>query len=514
MRNSLRTIIIATAITLCNILGSTFCNNLFSQTISDAILFSQQYNQGTARSVAMGNAFAGLGGDMGAITINPASGALFGYSQLSITPLLYNVNNTATYIGNTIKDSKTNFNIANVGLIYSEQTGKKRGLVNLNVGLAITGLNNYNQSISAAGREAKTSWLSALAYNTNGINATQLDMNERQDPFYNNPWDATLAWNLSLLDTLPGTNDQYLAATENLNGYDIMIGGDLDQLFTSVSTGSTYQYDINLAVNISNKLYAGLNLGVTSLRYKYRTFYRESAANFSNFNSGFHSMEYEYRQLTSGVGMNFKVGIIYKPIKNISIGGSISTPTWTFIQEEWESNMKSEFIDYNNRLLSPLGNYKYRLNTPFRWNLGAAYLSSFGAISIDYESVDYGSTKLVDEYSAFTYNQDNEYIKRNFTTQNILRVGGELLVTPNISARLGYQNYSAVSKNNNAKLEYGSLGVGYTSNNGFFMDIAYQQLLHGENSNFTLYGDTDLNAPVGALKRDNWNLLLTIGLSF
>ena len=36
-----------------------------AQNAYDALRFSEQYQEGTARSVAMGNAFTALGGDMG-----------------------------------------------------------------------------------------------------------------------------------------------------------------------------------------------------------------------------------------------------------------------------------------------------------------------------------------------------------------------------------------------------------------------------------------------------------------
>ena len=66
-----------------------------AQTAYDALMFSENHYEGTARSVAMGNAFTALGGDLGAVTINPAASAVAGYSQLTITPSLTFTVNTA-----------------------------------------------------------------------------------------------------------------------------------------------------------------------------------------------------------------------------------------------------------------------------------------------------------------------------------------------------------------------------------------------------------------------------------
>lgn len=54
----------------------------YGQTAYDAQLFSENNYEGTARSVAMGNAFTALGGDLGGISINPAGSAVSPYSQL------------------------------------------------------------------------------------------------------------------------------------------------------------------------------------------------------------------------------------------------------------------------------------------------------------------------------------------------------------------------------------------------------------------------------------------------
>ena len=40
--------------------------SVMAQYVYDALRYSEQYSEGTARSVAMGNAFVALGGDMGA----------------------------------------------------------------------------------------------------------------------------------------------------------------------------------------------------------------------------------------------------------------------------------------------------------------------------------------------------------------------------------------------------------------------------------------------------------------
>ena len=50
---------------------------LFAQSSQDAIKFSQNFYEGSARTVAMGNAFTALGGDLGSLAINPAASGIY-----------------------------------------------------------------------------------------------------------------------------------------------------------------------------------------------------------------------------------------------------------------------------------------------------------------------------------------------------------------------------------------------------------------------------------------------------
>ena len=220
-----------------------------TQYASDALNFSKENYEGTARSVAMGNAFTALGGDVGALTINPASSGVFRYSEFTFTPSITTATSKTNYLGNSMSDNYTRLGIANFGYVGSFSTGRKNnGLINWNLGVVVNKQNNFTNTTSASGVTNKSSWLSSLADRTNGVTANKMDINSSNDPFYNlgsGLWNSILSWNTSLLDTLPGTNNQYIAATENLNGQNIFIGGDLRQRFTTETKGNiTYLFSI------------------------------------------------------------------------------------------------------------------------------------------------------------------------------------------------------------------------------------------------------------------------------
>ncbi|MBO7269035.1 MAG: hypothetical protein J6U83_04685 [Bacteroidales bacterium] len=485
-----------------------------AQNAYDALRFSEQYQEGTARSVAMGNAFTALGGDMGGITINPASSAVYRYSEFVITPSLQGISNSVNYLGNASSHNNTKFGISNLGFVGSYNTGRRdAGLVNWSFGLVVNKMNNFTNGMNARGTTNSTSWLSALASQTNGHNAASMDLNDSNDPFvYSNAsWNSILAWNNTLLDTLPGTRDQYIAATENLDGYDISVGGDLDQIYRNKALGNVTEATINFGGNFSNKLFVGVNLGIRSITYKYDEKYGETALNSNNFNSGFESFSTAYRYRATGSGINLKAGVIYVPVDWLRLGAGISTPTWTYIDETWENEMGASFNDgYSQNILSPIGTYNYSLTSPFRWNVGAALrLGVLGVVSADFESVDYSKAIL----------DDNEDIQDLLGTQNIVRVGAEVNVTPYFAVRAGYQHYSSPYSDATASdnKNIGSFGIGYITECGasdFFVDLTWQQLLNKGKENFSLYADTEIPAPVGTNKVNNWKVLLSLGFRF
>lgn len=500
-----------------------------SQNMYDAYLFSQQFNEGTARSVSMGNAFVALGGDLGAISINPASSGVFRYSEISVTPSLTIANSNVNYLGNSISDNKTRFGVSNFGYVGSFATGRRsQGLLNWNIALTFNRNNNFTSRMSAAGRTAESSWLSSLAQNTNGIHATRMDMNDTYDPFYSSgaPWTSVLGWNTSLLDTLPDSGKDYIGATENIDGLNIKVGGALDQRYSRETTGNISEAVINFGGNISNKLFFGVNIGIQSIWYKYTEMYSETAVNSTDFQKGFEHFSHRYSTHTSGTGVNLKAGLIYLPVKGLRLGASISTPTWMYLYQEYDESISSQFSDgYKQSITSPLGTYNYRLNTPFRWNVGAAYtFAKIGAISVDYENVNYSQMKMKDPDYPNEFDTDNQNIKKFFTSSNILRAGLEVKIVPEVAFRAGYQYYSTGEyrfneydqlKLNNNSTQYGSLGLGYVSKNGFFADIAYQQQMNDSKEEFSLYDNVaDTKAPIGDYKSNNFKILLSVGFRF
>ena len=89
-------------------------NALQAQESRDAIRYSQENLNGTARFRAMSGAFGALGGDLSSINVNPAGSAVFSNNQMGFTLSNLSNSNKATYFNDTSteKDNSTDLNQA------------------------------------------------------------------------------------------------------------------------------------------------------------------------------------------------------------------------------------------------------------------------------------------------------------------------------------------------------------------------------------------------------------------
>ena len=116
------------------------------------------------KGLSMGNAFTALGGDLGAIGINPASSGVYKYNEVTFTPAFSTISIESHFLGNSTKESKTTFGIANIGGIANINTGRKNyGLVSWDFGLVYNKVNNFNSTLSARGTNSGSSYLGAVA---------------------------------------------------------------------------------------------------------------------------------------------------------------------------------------------------------------------------------------------------------------------------------------------------------------------------------------------------------------
>lgn len=513
----------------------------FAQTAYDALTFSENNYEGTARTVAMGNAFTALGGDIGAVAINPAGSAVAGYSQFAITPGLSFSTMTSQgvspyeggslpYFQKEMKSRLTRFDIPDVGLTFNWNTGRKRGLKSMTFGFILSKTASWDQDVYAAGDNSTTSFMGQMAAEATEMGYTGTELGAK-DAFDYLPWKTVAGYQSGMISTFGGYDDQFVGASELIfnnpdTGYDeIALGGTLNQTYGRRVTGGKYDYLFNIGANISDFLYLGVNLGINALEYGYSEYFKEVAADPSDFGISFddgstvffEQMRYSYGYRASGTGFFAKLGFIITPVGGLRIGGAVQTPVITTINESWDLSASTMFSDsgFSGTSESPVGENRYNLRSPMRANIGAAYtFGKTGVLSVDYEMCDYGGMRFEgSSYDRDYFEQVNEEIREMFGVRHSFRAGAEVKPLSSLAVRAGY--------NISGDIQNASLGLGYSSKGSFFADLAVRRTFLADEY-FMPYADYiyDENGYVSAptpeirIQQSLWKVFLTLGWRF
>ena len=510
-------------------LALTMAAGLFAQTADDALNIAQEYAEGTARSMAMGNAFTALGGDLGAIGINPASSGVFRSSQISFSPSLTINRSNVSYLGNTSPANNTGMTISNFGTVLTFDTGNYTGLLNYNFGIVYNKKNSFRSAMRASGTTDNSSMLSSFAAGLEGIFWEDIDLEKTSNPYSSSyaAWPAILAWNtyvLAPLSTLGGkysdVDDSYLASTENYDETtdELRIGGPLDQAFRRKTRGSNEEYSFNFGGNVSDIFYFGLNLNCLAVDQTTEEYYEEVARNSGDFQDGFLSMDNSFWIRTRGSGINLKFGAILTPFGGLRLGATFTTPTWYNLTDEWDYTMNTAFNNgHTYTEYSPTGTYSYKLTAPMRWSVGAAYtFLNKGLISVDYEQVNYANTRLNEEHYASRdlFSEENSLMASTFNNAHILRAGAEIWLTDRVAIRGGFQNYSPAIKGASGRNGY-SAGIGFNLSQSTSLDFAWSKL-GTVTDEFQLYDDysSAVSVPKGINRHSLSKVVCTFAIKF
>ena len=537
----------------------------YAQSAYSAMMLSENDYEGTARTAAMGNAFTALGGDLGAVSINPAATAVAKYSQLTITPGLSISSSTASgvspfndgslpYFQRTMQNNQTKVALPNIGVSFNFETGRTYGVKNFSFAFVVNKTASYSQNVYASGTNSTTSFMGQMAYDAsvNGYPSSSLGA---ENAFDFMPWKPVIGYNTGMIDPY---GDIYVGATEKV--YDdntAFMGGTVDQAYGRNISGNKYQYLLNFGMNISDFVYLGMNLTLHSFDYYYSEYFKENAVDPYEFeinyvDSGgniipdltkyFNRMKYNYNYSYSGLGFSAKFGAIITPCKGLRLGAAIETPTRMDVNESWDESGETEFKgqgggEYTSA--SPYGENSWSFRSPLKANFGVAYtFGSFGLVSADYELTGYGNTRYTDsEYTDKKTLEDiNDEMSNCYGVAHKVRIGTEIKPIPALAIRAGYnlnisgekavwdwneEVYSPIKPTLSHKA---AIGLGFSSKKSFFGDIACTRSFIPKEyfmpySDYVFKPGTDVvdpnyYAPEILINSSLWNVILTLGFRF
>ncbi|HEY4799608.1 MAG TPA: outer membrane protein transport protein, partial [Bacteroidia bacterium] len=407
------------------------------------------------------------------------------------TPSFFNQNTTSNYQGNLLKDSKANFNFGNAGIVLSYyDEGKKSDWKGLVFGFGYNRLNNFNNQIAIKGKNDNNSLLDVYLAdaNSNGKNVDSYDQ-----------FGTRLAWDTYLLDT-----------TSAGVYYHVLPQFGETQEKTITSSGSKGEAVFSFGGNYSDKLFLGATIGVPHIHYYETSSYSEKA-DTSGLNS-FKSFQLDQNLTTTGKGINFKFGMIYRPLDWIRIGGAIHSPSYFNMHDDYSSNMTSHVYGTTYTAQSPAGSFDYTLTTPMKaiGSIGFV-INKMGLINADYEYVDYSTASM--HSSNYSFLTENMAIHQKYTMANNFRIGTEWRLAP-MSIRGGVAFYGSPFKqgvgNDGSRISYTG-GLGFREEN-FFVDFAY--VLTVLNENYYLYDPTSTGVSPSANTSKMSSVMMTVGFKF
>jgi hypothetical protein len=440
------------------ILLASICGLSQAQNETDALRLSQNFYQGTARSMAMGGAFGALGADFSTLSTNPAGIGLYRTSEFTISPEIFYSKTGSDYNGFFGQDDRSNFNLSNLGFVATTKAPENSGsmLKYYQIGFGMNRTNTYNNSTYIIGDNYANSKVDVY-----------LDQLGTTDPsFIENdfPFDLYPAWYVYVLDTVRDNNGDLFYTSP-------VPQGGIRQEESQTLKGSNNEWLFAVGANLNDVIYVGATLGLPYSRY-FRT---STFTEYDNGDSipGFEEWSYSEFLETRGWGVNLKLGVIAWPVEWLRLGGAFHTPTLYYgMHDTWYTSTDARLDGVYNRKDSPQGSYEYDITTPLR-AIGSAALiiGKSGTVSFDYEFVDYSTASL--DAIDYNFREENDAIHQNFTSTSNLRFGTEWRYS-NLAFRGGYSIYGspyAEGVNDGATKSY-SFGIGYQED-GFGLDFAY-----------------------------------------
>jgi hypothetical protein len=463
----------------------------FAQDRYDALRWSQYFYDGTARFSSMGGAFGALGGDFASLSVNPAGIGVYRSAELSITPSYISTSTKTSFTGQPSASRSKDRGDFNFGYVQPVILNKNNeGLVSISFGVGANTMNDYDYNAFAYNK-SQSSWLDALVKkmenNWEYFDPALMEGNNRYRDFGPRDWDAVLAWNSLLI------------REDSLGFYSALYDGDIiEQRRLVESRGRNSEFVFSLGGNYANTLYFGMTVGLQDINYKKYITHVEDVVTTTDVDL----LWFDYKEYfeTQGSGYNIKLGLLYRANDNLRFGLAVHTPTWMHLTDYYQASLQSEFksdAQYYDPDITNLRQYDYKVTTPARYNLSAAYLfSKLGAISLDYEYVDYSTMRMKERYESGyddVFNGENDVIKKEFSGTSNIRFGIEFKPVENFAIRGGYAFYGSPYKNSSAggnpSTQIYSLGLGYRID-GFFVDAAYKHLT-SKSGLYSIYNESN-----------------------
>ena len=444
---------------------------MHGQSVFDALRYSRFQSQGSARFIGMGSSMGALGGESSSITINPAALGVYRNSEFTISSAFNFTSSNGQLLNNSISQGSLNFNIPNISYIQT-YNGDVDGWKKYGFALGHNRTSTFQSDYRLNGQSMNTA--SIIDDYVSILNSDQASISAVEDYAYN--LGPSQAYYQFLINPDGNFANRYVRIG------DIDNTSSIERTKVVERTGSQSETYFSFGGNYQDKLHLGGSIGLQSFSFEERTQYAE----FFNYtpvaqpSDSLLDSYYETSELiTSGTGVNLKLGFIYRINEALRLGGALHSPTFFGLRENFAFDTETqysdgEFFDSEQQNFE----FEYRLRTPLRLIGSLGYvLQQKAAFNLEYEYVNYGNARFDDKPSFNSdFSIDNQFIQEILTNTHNIRFGTEIRLDPFV-ARAGFRYednpfVNGLSIGHDESRKTYTLGGGLRNNN-FNLDIAY-----------------------------------------
>jgi len=379
--------------------------------------FSRVTPGGSARIQAMGGSQIALGGDYSSSLSNPAGLGMYNRSEITLSLGFYSLKTNTNYFGHNDSENKTNLNIPGFSAVFNstKRCGECKGFLAGSVGVTFSRVNDFNQSFVYSGHNNKNSIIDSFtgAANSNGYDTAQFAYGGDQ---FNTI--AGLGYNNYLFSYYPAGGGYPAGYYSNLKSDSYP-----DQHENVQLKGATNQWNISYGANINDMFFFGAGLGISSLNYKSSKVFEEDYTT-DPYVKNFVTTE---NLSIKGSGANFTLGTIVRPVSFLQVGLSYTTPTLYQISESWSADMSSTWTNAsdNGYQYTDIIKSDYSLVTPSKLSAGVAFISKYGLITGDIETMNFSGARYSTTTTGVSYSDSNDEIKSIYRRVLNYRLGFE-----------------------------------------------------------------------------------------
>ncbi len=489
--------------------------------VESALLFSQTKPGGSARIQAIGGSQIALGGDYSSALSNPAGLGMYNRSEVTFSMAVSGYNSSTKYLGDFDKDGKTILNIPGISAVFHSSKDNKEGFLGGSFAISMSRVNDFQGAISFGGTNKNSSIINSYIDQADGTTNIQFDKDDGwlHDAPVGLAYRNFLIGEASVLDpSFP--DDEYFSDAPVYTDSPI----NTDQQRFSDTKGATNQWSISYGGNFNDILFFGGGIGISSLKYKSETIYKES------FESDVvNSLNLTENLSTKGKGINATIGVIVRPVNFLQIGASFTTPTVYSITDSYDASMSSSwnnfdyFGDGDVILNEEFAETKvivteYTLTTPLKFSAGIAFISKFGFLTGDIELTNPSQTRYSSSNDQFVdpidFSLENNDIKNLYKNTLNYRIGAEFRYkTYRLRGGYGVQGngyQKDLGLDNSITNISGGAGVRTKS---YFVDLA---LINSSQKKYSYqpYFLEDGSGPVADIKKNTFTGMITVGFIF